>query len=49
MFPQADTKMILCVNCNEEFKSNSAFIYHCKRCLDVSEQTDKNEALKSFF
>ena len=49
MFPQADTKMILCGSCNEEFKSNSAFIYHCKRCLDLSEQTEKNEALKSFF
>jgi tRNA(Ile2) C34 agmatinyltransferase TiaS len=49
MYPQADTKMILCGGCNEEFKSNSAFIYHCKRCLDLSEQTEKNEALKNFF
>jgi len=48
MFPQADTKTVLCGGCHEEFKSNSAFIYHCKRCLDVSEDTEKNLALKEF-
>ena len=45
---RADTKTILCTSCNEEFKSNSAFIYHCKRCLDLSEDTEKNEALRRF-
>jgi tRNA(Ile2) C34 agmatinyltransferase TiaS len=48
MFPQADTKTVLCGACNEEFKSNSAFMYHCKRCLDLSDNTEKNMALKEF-
>ena len=48
MFPQADTKTILCGGCNEEFKSNSSFIYHCKRCLDLKEDTEKNLALREF-
>jgi len=48
MFPQPDTKTVLCGACNEEFKSNSAFIYHCKRCLDLSEESEKNQALKEF-
>jgi tRNA(Ile2) C34 agmatinyltransferase TiaS len=43
-----DTKTILCTACNKEFKSNSAFIYHCKHCLDLSEDTEKNEALRGF-
>ena len=48
MFPQAGTKNILCGGCQKEFKSNSAFIYHCKNCLDLSEETQKNEAFKTF-
>ena len=48
MHPQADTKTIFCSGCNEEFKSNSSFIYHAKKCLDLSEESEKNEALKAF-
>jgi hypothetical protein len=42
-----DTKMIQCTECNVEFKSNSAFIYHAKRCLRL-EESDKNDAVKEF-
>ena len=48
MFPQAGTKNILCGGCQKEFKSNSAFIYHCKNCLNLSEETQKNAAFKTF-
>lgn len=48
MFPQADTKTVLCGVCRDEFKSNSAFIYHCKRCLNTEEDTEKNLALREF-
>ena len=48
MHPQADTKMIFCSGCDEEFKSNSAFIYHAKKCIDLNEKSEKNMALKAF-
>lgn len=48
MVPQEETKTILCTQCEEEFKSNSAFIYHSKKCLDLSKDTEKNIALREF-
>ena len=49
MHPQADTKTVMCSGCDKEFKSNSAFIYHCKHCLNLTADTEKNLALKSLF
>jgi uncharacterized C2H2 Zn-finger protein len=47
MIQQPETKTVLCSGCDEEFKSNSAFIYHSKRCLHV-EDTEKKLILKEF-
>jgi hypothetical protein len=46
--PLNDTKTICCTICKEEFKSNSAFIYHSKRCLDFTEDTQKNRFIHEF-
>ena len=41
-----ETKTITCNECYNEFGSSSAFMYHCKKCIQLDDQNEKHEILK---
>ena len=45
----ADTKTIVCTECDKEFYSSCSFYYHCKDCLTFDESDEKWETLQSAF
>lgn len=42
-----DTKSIICNHCEKEFYSSSAFYYHCKECLPLTDNHPKLQTLQS--
>jgi hypothetical protein len=47
MILKNETKSIICNKCDKEFFSSSAFYYHCKVCLPLSDDHPKLQTLKS--